>query len=122
MPGGLEKLHGLSPFRAWCLSSSLLISPSLRLSVFFHPLLSYLLRLALSVHPPSLMSFSLSFASLSIAGCHSCSVAFFTLLPCDMPLFQFLRPLSSFLPLLLLPFLSVCCPHHTAGTPYAAHA
>ncbi len=106
MPGGLEKLHGLSPFLARCLSSTPLISLSLSLSlyltlshsVFFHPLLLYLLCLALSVNslsfPFSNVPFSLLclYQSLGL----SCSVAFFTSLPCDIPLVIFLSALSSF--------------------------
>lgn len=108
MPGGLEKLHGLSPFLAWCLSSSPLIS--LSLSVFFHPPFPYLLRLALTVYPPASHCYvhsSLFCLSLSISQCHSCSVAFFTPLPTDIPLFLFLPPLSSFLAM-PLPLLSFC--------------
>ena len=54
--------------------------------------------------------FSLLCLSLSISGCHRHSVAFFTSLPCDIPLFLFLRPLSQFLamPLLLFSFFLSC--------------
>lgn len=83
-------------------------SLSLSQSVFFHPLLPYLLSLALSVYPPSfpLQCPFLSSLPLSISRCHNCSGAFFTSLPCDIPLFLFLPALSSFvaMPLLLLSF------------------
>lgn len=107
MPGGLEKLHGLSPFLAWCLSSSLLISLSLCL-FFIRCSPTFFALLPLFTHHLSHSSvlFSLLCLSLSISGCHRYSVAFFTSLPCDIPLFLFLRPLSPFLamPLLLFSF------------------
>ena len=99
MPGGLEKLHGLSPFLAWCLSSSPLISLSHSAFSFFHllPSLPCSLFLCLrTIFPHSTVRF-LSSSPLSVSRCHCCPVAFFTPLPCDIPLFLFLPPLSSFL-------------------------
>lgn len=108
MPGGLEKLHGLSPFLAWCLSSPLLIS----LTLASHPSLPYLLHLPFSVCPPSFKPHCPfpSSLPLSISQCHRCSVALSTMIPCDIPLPLFLSPLSSFFfakPLLLF-FFSEC--------------
>lgn len=90
MPGGLEKLHGLSPLLACCLSSSLLVSLFLTLSSF-HPLLLYLLLFAFSVYQPPfpLQCPFLSSLSTSISQCHSCAVAFLTSLPCDSLTFLF---------------------------------
>lgn len=50
MPGGLEKLHGLSPFLAWCLSSSLLISLSLTLSFCIPCSFTFFALLSLFTH------------------------------------------------------------------------
>lgn len=63
MPGGLEKLHRLSPFLACCLSPSLLIFLFL---CIFHPLLPYLLRRPLCIITsfPTSVSFSFSLPHL----------------------------------------------------------
>lgn len=106
MPGGLEKLHGLSPFLAWCLSLPLHIS----LTLSPHPSLPYLLHLPLSVCPQS-FSPHCPFPSslLSVSRCHGCSVALSTTIPCDIPLPLFLSPIFIFFtkPLLLF-FFSEC--------------
>lgn len=66
MPGGLEKLHRLSPFLAWCLSSSLLISLSLSLCHFpsFAPLPSSACSRCLPTIFPTAVSFPLFFDCL----------------------------------------------------------
>lgn len=98
MPGGLEKLHGLSPFLAWCLSSSLLIS--LSHSVFFHPLLPYL--------PLSLFTHHLSSVLPSLLCLYQSLDVIAALLPSSprspatYPYFYFFHPLSSFLAMPLL--------------------
>lgn len=67
MPGGLEKWHGLSPFLAWCLLSSLLISPSL--SFFIHCSPTFFALLSLFTHHlcRSNVLFSLFFACLYLS-------------------------------------------------------
>lgn len=77
MPGGLEKLHRLSPFLACCLSPSQLISLSLALCIF-HSSLPPLLRLPLciiTIFSQCGVLFFLPRPSISISPCHSCSVA-----------------------------------------------
>lgn len=77
MPGGLEKLHRLSPFLACCLSPSQLISLSLALCIF-HSSLPHLLRLPLciiTIFSQCGVLFFLPRPSISISPCHSCSVA-----------------------------------------------
>lgn len=74
MPGGLEKLHGLLHFLAWCLSSPLLIplslSPSLLLCLFLSMTHTPFFCLAPSVYPQSFTPWcplSLLFASINLS-------------------------------------------------------
>lgn len=102
MPGGLEKLHGLLHFLAWCLSSPLLIPLSLSppLSFLIHDshfffFLPCSLCLSTICHP--LMSPFPSLCFYQSLGVTAAPVPFFTAIPRDTALLLFLSPLTSFL-------------------------
>ena len=129
MPGGLEKLHGLSPFLAWCLSSSPLISLSLSLSLSLCPffILLSLTLLSLFTHHlfPLRCPFLCLYQSFHVIAALSPSSP---RSPVTYPCFYFSPPLSSFFsratasPLFFFFFfLWVFRSHHAAGTPQAAH-